>query len=741
MRRICFLLLLCVSLATPALAARRKNNDLLRVITPSARGTAAAHPFVNVIIRFGNADNGAPADPSSFEARIGKVNVTGSFEPIIENETIVGMHGELGPATLRPPGRRQNRLRLEVRAITNGRRGRVRDIDRLRFRTVEAENQTPVARLVPGGDVILPLIPLTFSAGQSNDPEQDRLTYHWDFGDGVTSDEAEPQHAFDASAVDVTVRLTVSDGQLSSTDQVTLFACPPLDAERTRGTLQIEGSSLEFGAVAVGASDTRVVTVRNTDTVPTSQLPIRIGVHGSAFTTEPTVLRLGPGESMPLTIRFAPTAPGHQSADVVTAACAGNTSAAHLLAHGYAGAAPNSGPTLAAETIFHNTFTSGTYGIRPSGDRFLADSTVHQCQTPLNGPGSYDVCLDDSDCAANGGTCPTTSVCPRGDREGQPCSAQGDCPNSYCPAALPFDTVDMCGDGEGGLYLLSDDGTFTDPSPGEIEELGGTLLRLQFDDAGNRTVAEILTRTTAGTTQMACDGTAAAAGGQLYVAEFHEFTGPPECFRDSREALVARSKSTRASRVLMPRIDTVEAPVLTECDDYDPVTDLQITRDGSAAFASLPEGVYRIRPTTLQITPDIDDIFQVHPDGSVIIVTATDQGTSGLLRVYKLSPDQAINGALRIRELTPCTTVQVPNNRSGGNPNQRFTFLLSFAVGPSAPGSFDATILVSFFTPAGPALPAALRAQGTVAIASPAGVSSCSVLGFINLEALDQLTF
>src|SRR4029453_9160945 len=149
--------------------------------------------------------------------------------------------------------------------------------------------------------------------------------------------------------------------------------------------------------------------------------------------------------------------------------------------------------------------------------------------------------------------------------------------------------------------------------------------------------------------------------------------------------------------------------------------------------------VYRIRPTTLQITPDIDDIFQVHPDGSVIVVTSTDQGTSGLLRIYKLSPDQAVNGALRIRELAPCATVQVPNNRSGGNPNQRFTFLLSFAVRPSAPGSFDGPPLVSFFTPPGPALPEALRSQGTIAIWSPAGTNSCSTIGFVNLEALDQM--
>jgi hypothetical protein len=72
---------------------------------------------------------------------------------------------------------------------------------------------------------------------------------------------------------------------------------------------------------------------------------------------------------------------------------------------------------------------------------------VHQCQTPLNGPGTGDVCLEDADCAANGGTCPATSVKFARRRAG-PVQHQDDCPGSYCPSALPFD-IDMCGDGAG----------------------------------------------------------------------------------------------------------------------------------------------------------------------------------------------------------------------------------------------------------------------------------------------------
>jgi hypothetical protein len=108
--------------------------------------------------------------------------------------------------------------------------------------------------------------------------------------------------------------------------------------------------------------------------------------------------------------------------------------------------------------------------------------------------------------------------------------------------------------------------------------------------------------------------------------------------------------------------------------------------------------------------------------------------------VYKLSPDQAVNGAPRLSDLTPCATLEVPNNR--GTTTSRLTTYISFAVSPSAPGSFDGTILVSFFTGGGTGiLPQVLKAQGTFAIASPGGSSTCNVIGLVNLEPLDQLAF
>ncbi len=57
---------------------------------------------------------------------------------------------------------------------------------------------------------------VTFSAADSSDPNNDSLTYTWDFGDGTTAEGIEVSHSFDAALDDATVTLTVSDGEFSS---------------------------------------------------------------------------------------------------------------------------------------------------------------------------------------------------------------------------------------------------------------------------------------------------------------------------------------------------------------------------------------------------------------------------------------------------------------------------------------------------------------------------------------------
>ncbi|MEL6926911.1 MAG: PKD domain-containing protein, partial [Bacteroidota bacterium] len=64
-----------------------------------------------------------------------------------------------------------------------------------------------------------------FTGSQSYDPNGDNLTYSWDFGNGGASNEQNPQYTFTTGGnnpqrFDVT--LTVSDGSLSSTAELTV---------------------------------------------------------------------------------------------------------------------------------------------------------------------------------------------------------------------------------------------------------------------------------------------------------------------------------------------------------------------------------------------------------------------------------------------------------------------------------------------------------------------------------------
>lgn len=726
MLRASLLVLLGATLAAapPVHAKRKNNNQLLRAIAPVARQTAPAHPFVNLIVRFGAAADGTSADPSTFRARIGKTPL--ALAPIVENGVTVGMRGTIEPALLRLGSRRTNRLRLDVHAQPKpGRAKGVRDVDRVRFRAVEAENQAPTARLLTGSDIVFPDLSTAFDGSQSHDPESDLLTYTWDFGDNDPSTAVQPKHTFPGGTSDVTVRLTVSDGDKSSTAQVNLIACAPLDPGKTPGTLQVTAvQNLEFGATTVAA--TRAFTVTNTAAEATSQLHLRIGVDGTSFTANPTDFRLGPRESVPVTVTFTPGTGGHQQSDVAVVACAANRDVVQLLAHGYAGAAPGNGPTLAAEPAFFNLFGAGVSILLPSGQRVAANNLTHSCQGPGNGAGTGDACLVDADCAANNGICVQSS-------------------------SQLLDPTDLCADGTGGVYLLSDEGTFTDPTPAGDTDTSVTILRLQFDANGNPTDAAIVGRTTSETTQIACDGVAAADDGRLFTAEARSVTLDPTCFRDELEQLVVTRKRNGSSPPpLIPRIDAVEGQDLCN-GDIDPVANLEVTRDGSAVFASMSDGgLYQLRPAARFISPDIGGAFQVHPDGSLIIVTTSDSGTKGLLSVYKIFPDQAADGAVRLAELTPCATFPIPNNRPPGSP-ARTTFLgeHSFAVGRAAPGSLDGTVLVSFFsvgavqTQAGqPAvLPRELRIQGMAAFSVPAGSAPCQALGLISLDLVDQLAF
>jgi hypothetical protein len=518
----------------------------------------------------------------------------------------------------------------------------------------------------------------------------------------------------------VTVRLTVSDGQASATETVTLVKCLALDPGRTPGTVRIDApAALEFAAVPLGTSAARTFTVYNTSTEPTSQLRVRVGLEGTGFSLSATDLDIGPGGNAPVTLTFAPGGEGHASARVAVAACAANRSVVHLLGHGFGGQAAGNGPTLADATVYFNAAGTAIGGILPSGQRFDIDTNVPTCETPSGGSGTGDVCVQDADCAENGGIC----------QPARPTSAEW---------------IEFCGDGSGDLYLITDEDSYTDPSGAETERTV-TVLRLDLDANGARTGAQVLARETAGTTQITCDGLSAGAGGRVYTAEFRNVNVGDECFRSEQEALIALRKGNGASTALLGRIDAAAKVDLCE-DDIHQVLDVKAAAEGQAIFASLIEdGLYRIRPTPLEISPSIQDAFQLHPDGSVLYATAADVGTRGLLTLYKLSPSQAALGVLHLEEQIPCATFSVPSNIDPGQQRAFFVGENSMAVSRGAPDAV-ATVLVSFITTGGitgqePVLSSNLATQGVVVFRSPPGATACEVAAVVTLDRIFYLTF
>src|SRR5207247_11009259 len=105
---------------------------------------------------------------------------------------------------------------------------------------------------------------------------------------------------------------------------------------------------------------------------------------------------------------------------------------------------------------------------------------------------------------------------------------------------------------------------------------------------GKLVAADVHARRTQGTESVEAESSPASAGGQIYIAEDSAFT-QANCFRDTREALIAKKKSDGSKAVRRSRIDAVEGLDLCN-DDFDPADDLQVARDGRAPFVALPAG-------------------------------------------------------------------------------------------------------------------------------------------------------
>jgi hypothetical protein len=749
----------------PADARRRKSGpQLMQVLSPAGRATVTAHPDVNIVVRLtGNAVQ------DSFRARLNGRDVTGRFHPIVEQDETVGLRAVIPNEMVRVGRRSANRLRALVKGPNPGKGRPPRQVVRVRFRAIDGPNMPPVANIVPESEVLLPEVEVGFDASKSFDPELDELTYQWDLGDGVAASGITASRAFPDADQPRTVTLTVSDGQASSSAQITLRSCPQPEGT-TPGTMQVEADGpLEFGAVAPGTTAARTFEIVNRVTDASSRLVVCLGVEGAGFTADSDQVEIGPGERATVTVTFAPSAEGHASAAIVLVGAGGepvpgevSRKLVTLLARGYGGAAPGAGPLPVSSAAFYRPLrVDELRGVFPTGASFSLAPATSWCTATDGGISSGDLCIGNGDCAANGGVCPADNLCRQGDRAGQVCASPYDCPipqagadplcepiTRYdCPTSS-LDVTEMCGDGAGGLFVLNED-SFTDPQ-GDDKDYpdSNTVLRLGFDANGNTTTRTILARIPEDSTRLACDRFGADSGGRVYFARTASFPESDVCFRDTKEELFALRKNGNGGQVLVPRIDALEG--VSDCDDVDPVTHLEVSGDGSQTFASFESGgIWRLRPSPLQFIDSsfFDELFRLHPDGSIVFVTVHDGATKATVSVFKVMPSQVAAGPLPTDGLPPCATFQVPNNRKGSNR----TYVRGLALSPSSPGSRDATILVSITAPtlvddqqecaATRRRVEQLDIRGTIAFSSPADSTTCAPLGWVNLESMEQLTF
>ena len=152
----------------------------------------------------------------------------------------------------------------------------------LRWAPLAPPNQPPVAKAAADKTTVLVGQPVQFRGDQSTDPEGGPLDYHWEFGDGTSSDLANPQHTYE-QAGDYQVALTVHDqGSLVSIAELTIRA-----VEVTIKTRRIGAAGWDAGvtAIAVGgvASDVHRAEVEVTTNPATAGFALPVNFSAGRY--------------------------------------------------------------------------------------------------------------------------------------------------------------------------------------------------------------------------------------------------------------------------------------------------------------------------------------------------------------------------------------------------------------------------------------------------------------------------
>jgi hypothetical protein len=754
---------LLLSFATPAAPAGGRKiltESLLSVVKPEHKSVAHAHPWVNVEIEFGSTSDGVTADPGTFKARLGGCDITDLFEDFQHGST-AGKHARVPPnlggaCRLKKGSRARNRLKFKIRAQPTGAKGRrSTDLDRVRFGALEVENQAPVpgftadppaigSACTNGGSGSGQTVEVSFSAS-ATDQDGDRLRYDWDFGDGSSGSGPDVVHQY-AAENPVTVSLRVSDGDVGQGGrevlvQRSLQSPLSVDTGRSCGTLRLStnppSTILDFGVVPVGSSRETRFRLHNDDPAEaaTSQVKVSIEVAGEELSsaghqfsvescTAAAPCSIDAGETRDVVVTFAPQQAGHAHAVLLLEAAASNRSVAQLLVHGYAGSGPGV-PWGTPDTVFG--LAGELLAVTPAGITTFLGAGTGFCQ---GGSLESAPCIVDGDCP--GAAC-SPRVCRGGFNDGASCGAFQECPGGYC--GDPFDVLDMCADGNGSVFLLNDE-MHDDPNPNceECDETG-TILQVAIDGQQSVVTQKVTFESLAVACDRLSDGRVFWTQHDIYSAQFEE-----------REQLLSVRKSGSGPQIHVDNVnkrlgDVDPANYIDPSDGfiyYEPSIAARVSANGSQRYVANPFGLYRLDPPpALHITREVEEVFDLGTDGSIL--AALPDSRTNEVRVYKVNPSIALNGAVTLSLTTPWATARVPSNTipCATPPCPRSIFITNVA-GDSA-GNVFVNILTVADSEAGSVVPRNLRPQGTLRFAPVGDGSRGTSTGFVSLFLLDRL--
>ena len=127
-----------------------------------------------------------------------------------------------------------------------------------------AQNFPPIARATPMPDEVFLGQPILLSSAESIDPDEgpQQLSFLWDFGDGTSSAEASPMHAY-TNAGAYRVSLTVNDGADAAIDTVVVHVlAPPTATPPSRSSLlALNPAGTELWVVNPDANSVSVLSV------------------------------------------------------------------------------------------------------------------------------------------------------------------------------------------------------------------------------------------------------------------------------------------------------------------------------------------------------------------------------------------------------------------------------------------------------------------------------------------------